>query len=63
MEYSIVKRGQEISAEGVVYDKGSVYGKIQSLKDLRKARGKRYNHIDGGIYGKDEWSRYAYGNR
>ena len=43
MEYSIVKRGQEISAEGVVYDPGSVYEKIQSLKDLRKARGKRYS--------------------
>jgi len=43
MEYSIVKRGQEISAEGVVYDQGSIYGKIQSLKDLRKARGKRYS--------------------
>ena len=43
MEYSIVKRGQEISAEGVVYDKKSVYGRIQNLKDLRKARGKRYS--------------------
>lgn len=43
MEYSIVKRGQEISAEGVVYDKGSVYERIQGLQDLRKARGKRYN--------------------
>ena len=43
MEYSIVKRGQEISAEGVVYDKGSVYERIQGLQDLRKARGKRYS--------------------
>lgn len=43
MEYSIVKGGQEISAEGVVYDKSSVYGRIQNLKDLRKARGKRYS--------------------
>lgn len=43
MEYSIVKRGQEISAEGVRSDKGSIYGKIQRLKDLRKARGKRYS--------------------
>lgn len=43
MEYSIVKRGQGISAEGVVYDQGSVYDKIQRLNDLRKARGKRYN--------------------
>jgi len=43
MEYSIAKRGQEISAEGVVYDKGSVYERIQGLQDLRKARGKRYS--------------------
>lgn len=43
MEYSTVGKGQEISAEGVVYDKGSVYGRLQSLTDLRKARGKRYS--------------------
>jgi len=43
MEYSTVKKGQEISAEGVVYDKGSVYERLQNLRDKRKARGKRYN--------------------
>lgn len=43
MEYSIKKRGQEISAEGVAYDKGSVYERIQGLQDLRQARGKRYS--------------------
>jgi predicted transposase YbfD/YdcC len=43
MEYSTVGKGQEISAEGVVYDKGSIYGRLQSLTDLRKARGKRYS--------------------
>ena len=42
MEYSTVGPGQEISAEGVVYDKGSVYGWLQRLTDQRKARGKRY---------------------
>jgi predicted transposase YbfD/YdcC len=42
MEYSTLGPGQEISAEGVVYDKGSVYGRLQSLTDPRKARGKRY---------------------
>jgi predicted transposase YbfD/YdcC len=42
MEYSTIGRGQEISAEGVVYDKGSVYGRLQKLSDQRKARGKRY---------------------
>ena len=43
MEYSTVGKGQEISAEGVVYDKGSIYDRLQSLTDLRKARGKRYS--------------------
>lgn len=43
MEYSTVGRGQEISAEGMVYDKGSIYGRLQGLTDLRKARGKRYS--------------------
>lgn len=35
------ERGPEISAEGVVYDKGSVHERIQGLQDLRKAGGKR----------------------
>ena len=43
MEYSTVGKGQEISAEGVVYDKGSIYDRLQDLTDLRKARGKRYS--------------------
>jgi predicted transposase YbfD/YdcC len=43
MEYSTVGQGPEISAEGVVYDKGSIYGRLQRLTDLRKARGKRYS--------------------
>jgi predicted transposase YbfD/YdcC len=43
MEYSTVGQGQEISVEGVVYDQGSVYGRLQTLTDLRKARGKRYS--------------------
>jgi predicted transposase YbfD/YdcC len=43
MEYSTVGPGQEISAEGVVYDQGSIYDRLQSLTDLRKARGKRYS--------------------
>jgi predicted transposase YbfD/YdcC len=42
MEYSTIGPGQEISAEGVVYDKGSVYGRLQKLSDQRKARGRRY---------------------
>jgi hypothetical protein len=43
MEYSTLGKGQEISAEGVIYDKGSVYGRLQTLTDMRKARGKRYS--------------------
>jgi predicted transposase YbfD/YdcC len=43
MEYSTVGKGQELSAEGVVYDKGSIYERLQRLTDLRKARGKRYS--------------------
>jgi predicted transposase YbfD/YdcC len=43
MEYSTIGKGQEISVEGVVYDKGSVYGRLQTLTDIRKARGKRYS--------------------
>ncbi|MBK7453116.1 MAG: ISAs1 family transposase [Anaerolineales bacterium] len=43
MEYSTIGKEQEISAEGVVYDKGSVYGRLQTLTDKRKARGKRYS--------------------
>ena len=37
MEYSTIGPGQEISAEGVVYDKRSIYGRLQGLTDLRKA--------------------------
>lgn len=43
MEYSTVGKGQKISVEGVVYDKRSVYGRLQGLTDLRKARGERYS--------------------
>lgn len=43
MEYSTIGKEQEISAEGVVYDQGSVYGRLQRLTDIRKARGKRYS--------------------
>ena len=30
MEYSTMGKRQEISAEGVVYDKGSVYWRLQT---------------------------------
>ena len=43
MDCSRIGRGQEISEEGVVYDKESVYDRLHSLRDKRKARGKRYS--------------------
>ena len=43
MDYSRIGRGQEISEGGLVYDKGSVYDRLHSLRDKRKARGKRYS--------------------
>lgn len=42
MEYSTLESKQDISAEGVIYDQGSIYEGIQKLTDIRKARGKRY---------------------
>jgi predicted transposase YbfD/YdcC len=45
MEYSTVRKNQEISAEGVVYDKGSVYDRLHKLQDMRKARGKQYSLV------------------
>jgi len=45
MEYSTVGRHQDISAESVIFDKGSVYDRLHRLSDLRKARGKRYSLV------------------
>jgi len=45
MEYSTVKKDQEISADGVIYDKGSVYDRLHKLRDKRKARGKQYSLV------------------
>lgn len=45
MEYSTIGRGQDISAEGVIYDKGSVYERLHKLQDMRKARGKQYSLV------------------
>ncbi|MEW6239623.1 MAG: ISAs1 family transposase [Chloroflexota bacterium] len=43
MEYSTIGGEQDISVEGVIYDKGSIYGRLQTLTDIRQARGKRYS--------------------
>lgn len=43
MQYSTGCHEQEISANGIEYEKGSVYDRLCQLTDLRKARGKRYS--------------------
>lgn len=45
MEYSTVGQHQDISAEGVIFDKGSVYDRLHKLTDMRRARGKRYSLV------------------
>lgn len=42
MDSSTVQGWQEISENGVVYDLGSLYGRIEKIVDPRKAHGKRY---------------------
>ena len=43
MQYSTVKLQREISANGIEFDKGSVYDRLCKLTDLRKANGKQYS--------------------
>lgn len=40
MEYSTIGKDQEISADGVIYDKSSVDERLHKLQYLRKPRGK-----------------------
>ena len=42
MEYSR-KIGREISENGIEFDMGSVYARLNKLTDIRKAKGKRYS--------------------
>ena len=42
MQYSTARNGQEISADGIKYIRGSVYERLYKLTDLRGANGKRY---------------------
>ncbi len=42
MQYSTERIEREISANGIEFDKGSVYDRLSKLTDLRKAKGKRY---------------------
>ena len=41
MQYSTGRIVREISANGIEFDKGSVYDRLSKLTDLRKAKGKR----------------------
>lgn len=43
MQYSTVRIQREISANGIEFDKGSVYARLYKLTDLRKANGKQYS--------------------
>lgn len=43
MQYSTGKIEREVSANGIEFDKGSVYDRLRKLTDLRKAKGKRYS--------------------
>ena len=43
MEYSTGCDELEISANGIEFEKGSVYDRLSKLTDLRKAKGKRYS--------------------
>ena len=43
MNCSIGKIEREINANGVEYDRGSVFERFGQLTDIRKARGKRFS--------------------
>jgi predicted transposase YbfD/YdcC len=45
MEYSTLEPWQEYSENGVVYELGSLFDRVQYLSDPRKARGKRYSLV------------------
>ena len=43
MQYSTARVEREISANGIEFDKGSVYDRLCKLTDVRKAKGKQYS--------------------
>lgn len=45
MEYSTLERWQAADENGVVYELGSLFDRMQQLSDPRKARGKRYSLV------------------
>ena len=45
MEYSTLERWQDIGETGVIYDKGSLYGRFHEISDPRKAKGKQHSLV------------------
>lgn len=45
MVYSTIGRHQDSSADGVIFDQGSVDDRLHRLTDLRKARGQCYSLV------------------
>ena len=43
MQYSTARIKRDISANGIEFDKGSVYDRLCKLTDVRKAKGKQYS--------------------
>jgi len=45
MDCSIPGKAQDICVNGVIFDQNSIYDRLHKIKDLRKARGKRYSLV------------------
>lgn len=45
MEYSTLENWQEIGETGIVYERGSLYGRFHHIQDARHAKGKQYSLV------------------
>lgn len=61
MEYSTLERWEEIGETGIVYERGSLYGRFHQIYDPRHAKGKQYSLVTllvviflGKLVGKDK---------
>jgi predicted transposase YbfD/YdcC len=45
MEYSTLKRWQDIGETKIIHDKGSLYGRFHKIRDSRKPKGKQYSLV------------------
>ena len=45
MEYSTLERWQEIGETGIIYERGSLYGRFHHMHDPRDAKGKQYSLV------------------